>query len=120
MSRVVRRRWTSDLGAPTRQGNRSCEYEAYVPDLLIGRNIMLDGDVAADVADAESAIARLNVAATSLIDTEALARILLRAESVASSKIEGLEAVSYTHLRAHETRHDLVCRLLLEKKKKKN
>eukprot|EP00825_Cyclidium_porcatum_P003900 TRINITY_DN1180_c0_g1_i10.p8 TRINITY_DN1180_c0_g1~~TRINITY_DN1180_c0_g1_i10.p8 ORF type:complete len:152 (-),score=25.82 TRINITY_DN1180_c0_g1_i10:49-504(-) len=29
------------------------------------------------------------------------------------------EPVSYTHLRAHETRHDLVCRLLLEKKKKK-
>ena len=28
--------------------------------------------------------------------------------------------VSYTHLRAHETRHDLVCRLLLEKKKKKD
>src|SRR5450756_566194 len=26
-------------------------------------------------------------------------------------------AVSYTHLRAHETRHELVCRLLLEKKK---
>ena len=26
-------------------------------------------------------------------------------------------SVSYTHLRAHETRHDLVCRLLLEKKK---
>src|SRR5665648_1171240 len=26
--------------------------------------------------------------------------------------------VSYTHLRAHETRHDLVCRLLLEKKNK--
>ena len=28
-----------------------------------------------------------------------------------------IEPVSYTHLRAHETRHDLVCRLLLEKKK---
>ena len=26
-------------------------------------------------------------------------------------------SVSYTHLRAHETREDLVCRLLLEKKK---
>src|SRR5450756_172046 len=26
-----------------------------------------------------------------------------------------IKAVSYTHLRAHETRHDLVCRLLLEK-----
>eukprot|EP00656_Telonema_subtile_P054767 TRINITY_DN8262_c0_g1_i3.p1 TRINITY_DN8262_c0_g1~~TRINITY_DN8262_c0_g1_i3.p1 ORF type:complete len:685 (-),score=214.41 TRINITY_DN8262_c0_g1_i3:3-2057(-) len=30
-----------------------------------------------------------------------------------------LEPVSYTHLRAHETVLDLVCRLLLEKKKKK-
>src|SRR5450756_1893989 len=29
-----------------------------------------------------------------------------------------LMPVSYTHLRAHETRHDIVCRLLLEKKKK--
>src|SRR5660398_49811 len=29
------------------------------------------------------------------------------------------EAVSYTHLRAHETKANLVCRLLLEKKKKK-
>ena len=28
-------------------------------------------------------------------------------------------AVSYTHLRAHETVLDLVCRLLLEKKKTK-
>src|SRR5450759_2105712 len=26
----------------------------------------------------------------------------------------GMDPVSYTHLRAHETRHDLVCRLLLE------
>src|SRR5450756_2931816 len=31
-----------------------------------------------------------------------------------------VSAVSYTHLRAHETRHDLVCRLLLEKKKTEN
>ena len=31
--------------------------------------------------------------------------------------IDANTPVSYTHLRAHETRHDLVCRLLLEKKK---
>ena len=31
-----------------------------------------------------------------------------------------VEPVSYTHLRAHETVLDLVCRLLLEKKKKNN
>ena len=30
------------------------------------------------------------------------------------------ESVSYTHLRAHETVLDLVCRLLLEKKKKQS
>src|SRR5659263_423444 len=29
--------------------------------------------------------------------------------------IQPAGSVSYTHLRAHETRHDLVCRLLLEK-----
>ena len=28
---------------------------------------------------------------------------------------EGRAPVSYTHLRAHETRHELVCRLLHEK-----
>src|SRR5665811_2538215 len=32
----------------------------------------------------------------------------------------GSASVSYTHLRAHETVLDLVCRLLLEKKKKSN
>ena len=31
---------------------------------------------------------------------------------------EGFSTVSYTHLRAHETDSYLVCRLLLEKKKK--
>ena len=31
--------------------------------------------------------------------------------------LEIVSAVSYTHLRAHETVLDLVCRLLLEKKK---
>ena len=30
-----------------------------------------------------------------------------------------IESVSYTHLRAHETKANLVCRLLLEKKKKR-
>ena len=33
--------------------------------------------------------------------------------------IRKANAVSYTHLRAHETGRNLVCRLLLEKKKKK-
>ena len=35
---------------------------------------------------------------------------------LAELALEGVDAVSYTHLRAHETVLDLVCRLLLEKK----
>ena len=35
-----------------------------------------------------------------------------------TSVLQMAEAVSYTHLRAHETVLDLVCRLLLEKKKR--
>ena len=40
-----------------------------------------------------------------------------RRNMMIASTIGGM-AVSYTHLRAHETKADLVCRLLLEKKKK--
>ena len=39
-------------------------------------------------------------------------------ESYSRAIVEDGEAVSYTHLRAHETKANLVCRLLLEKKKK--
>ena len=35
---------------------------------------------------------------------------------IVGATVIGLIAVSYTHLRAHETVLDLVCRLLLEKK----
>jgi Fic family protein len=100
MSRVIRERWPSDLSAPTRRDRAPCTYEAYVPDPLVGRRILLDGDVAADVADAEAAMTRLDTEATALVDTEALARILLRAESVASSRIEGLEIGARRLLRA--------------------
>jgi Fic family protein len=70
----------------------------------VGRTVSLDGDVAADVAEAEAAITRLNMTATTLVDTEALARLLLRAEAVASSKIEGLEVGPRRLLRAEAAR----------------
>ena len=38
-------------------------------------------------------------------------------ESAKHTILYGVNPVSYTHLRAHETVLDLVCRLLLEKKK---
>lgn len=101
MSKLVKRRWetTYTSGLP-RADRASCDYKAYVPDLLVGRPVRLDGNVAADVADAESAVARFDAKAVALADTEALARLLLRAESVASSKIEGLEVGGRRLLRA--------------------
>ena len=105
MSKVLRRRWISDTAAGLpRRDRRACEYEAYVPDPLVGRTIALDGDVAADVADAERAFARLDADAVALADTEALARLLLRAESVASSRIEGLVVGGRRLLRAAAAR----------------
>ena len=46
--------------------------------------------------------------------------IAVKPNSAAPEAVSGAcaETVSYTHLRAHETVLDLVCRLLLEKKKK--
>ncbi len=105
MSRVVKRQWQADPGAGLpRRDRQLCSYEAYVPDLLVGRQFTLNGDVAADVADAEAAITRLNATATALVDTEALARLLLRAECVASSKIEGLEIGPRRLIRAEAAR----------------
>jgi Fic family protein len=102
---ILRRRWQSQLEQGlSRRDRQGCEYEAYVPEPLAGRTFQLDGAVAADVADAESAIIRLNMAAAALADTEALARLLLRAESVASSRIEGLVVGGRRLLRAEIAR----------------
>jgi Fic family protein len=90
MSKVLKRVWLGDGGGPSRRDRRTCEYSSYVPDSLVELALRLDGDVAADVADAEAAIAALNESVAALPDTEALARLLLRTESVASSRIEGL------------------------------
>jgi Fic family protein len=91
MPELIKLKWTPTAaeGLP-RRDRRGCEYEAYVPDPLVGRAIALDGASAADVADAERAMSRLETSAYSLADSEAMARLLLRAEAVASSKIEGL------------------------------
>jgi Fic family protein len=104
MSKVVLRHWGGNPDALSRQGRMPCDYEAYVPDRLVGRTVRLDGDVAADVTDAETAIARLDAQAATLADTEGLARLLLRAESVASSRIEGLEVGARKLLRSEAAR----------------
>jgi len=101
VGKVIRRHWDADSNTGlARRDRRSCDYAAYVPDTLAGREILLSGETAADAADAERAIAMLEAQALTLVDIEALARILLRAESVASSRIEGLEVGARRLLRA--------------------
>jgi Fic family protein len=105
VSKVVRGRWRSSLdSALARRDRHGCDYEAYVPDLLAHRRFRIDGDVAADVADAEAGIQRLNSRVAARADTEALARLLLRAEAVASSYIEGLVIGGRRLLRAEAAR----------------
>jgi Fic family protein len=78
----------------SRRDRQGCDYDAYVPDPLVGWNPAIPGDVAADVADAEAAVRRLNDVGTTHFSLEGLARFLLRAESLGSSMIEGLAAAT--------------------------
>lgn len=91
MATLEKRFWepTEGLGL-SRRRRQGGSYYAYIPDPLVGRQFVLNGDVAADVADAEREIAAFDKSTSTLEDTEALARLLLRAESLASSRIEGL------------------------------
>jgi Fic family protein len=101
VAKVVRKHWITDAGSGlARRDRRSCEYEAYVPDLIAGRDLVFEATTAADIADAERAIAVFDAQASTLVETEALARVLLRAECVASSRIEGLEVGARRLLRA--------------------
>jgi Fic family protein len=105
VAQVIKLRWTPEPGVGlTRRDRQGCDYEAYVPDRLADSSPSLDGLTAADVTEAELAIARLNQEATALADSEAIARLLLRAEAVASSRIEGLEVGGRRLLKAEAAR----------------
>ena len=94
MGTFLPRHWHFD---PTALGPRRARaggtYDAYVPDRLTDLHLHLDALVAADVSDAERAMAALDAAADrdhGPHRLEVLARLLLRAEAVGSSRIEGL------------------------------
>lgn len=73
----------SKLSVATQRGDLTgCDHDAYLPDPLAGWNLMLPGDLAADIADAETANRDLNQTGTSHFSLEGLARFLLRAESM--------------------------------------
>jgi Fic family protein len=88
--RWVKQSWRYDptLDAPARY-RRACHYDAFVPDPISTMEIGLPGQVAGLVADAEAAIRILNAAGGAALAP--LARLLLRTESIASSKVEGMQ-----------------------------
>ena len=60
---------------------------------------------------------QLGTYAESHIDLDRDEGVQADVKTAAQALVNAVTTVSYTHLRAHETVLDLVCRLLLEKKK---
>jgi Fic family protein len=84
-------RWDGDPNAyGGRRARAGFTYHAFIPDPIARLQLDLPGAVALAVSQAESAIAAVNAGPTTG-GLEALGPLLLRAESVASSRIEGLE-----------------------------
>jgi Fic family protein len=100
MASHLRQRWDANFQGMSRRDRRGSDYNAYLADPLADWDLSIPADVAADIADAEAAVRVLNDAGTTHVSLEGLARFLLRAESVGSSKIEGLEAAARRLARA--------------------
>ncbi len=93
MGQLVRDHWEAGFEGMGRRDRSGCDFDVFVPDVLATWDPAIPADVAADIADAETAVRSLNDAGIHHVSLEGMARFLLRAESVASSKIEGLDAV---------------------------
>lgn len=77
---------------------KACAYDAFVPDRVADLELSLPGDVAGVVSEAEKAITDLNSSAERSL--RPLARLLLRTESIASSRVEGMQVDARTLARA--------------------
>jgi len=97
--RLLPQTWQHDptAYAPARY-RVACRYDAFVPEPVAGFNEALPADLAGVVSDAEAAIRSLNDRSRPAL--RPLARLLLRTESIASSKVEGLQADARSLARA--------------------
>lgn len=88
--RYVTRIWQYDptLHAPARH-RRACRYDTHLPDALASLNPTFDGELVGLVSEAEQALRDLD--ATAGAELAPFARLLLRTESIASSKVEGMQ-----------------------------
>jgi Fic family protein len=91
LGRRETRLWPADPGAyGGRKARRPGRYEVFIPDPIHGRDFALDGDAVAAIAEATRALQQLDHSPPRVATLGALARNLLRSESVASSRIEGI------------------------------
>lgn len=91
--------WQYDpaLYAPPRY-RRACSYDAFLPAPLGDLEVDLPSAIVVTTSEAERAIMQLNQENSALLAP--LARLLLRTESIASSKVEGLQIDARTLARA--------------------
>ncbi|MBM7500853.1 Fic family protein [Brachybacterium muris] len=83
------------LSSRSARARGSGPYEASLPARLAGLELALPGDLAADVGDAEAALAAFDAHSTSALGTDnpalgPMSAVLLRTESASSSQIEDL------------------------------
>jgi len=104
MPRFIRKQWVTQESGIRGKVQTTCEFEAYVPELLSGRRFTFTGECLAAVAEAETAIRGLSSTAVVLDRTDGLARLLLRAEAQASSRIEGVVIGAHRLLHAEAAR----------------
>jgi Fic family protein len=97
--RYISATWSHDptLYAPPKY-RKACKYDAFLPDGLSDFNPSIPAELAGVVSGAEAAIGSLNDRARPAL--RPLVRLLLRTESIASSKVEGLQADARSLARA--------------------
>lgn len=90
MPTLAKRRWKPDLSfARNRADARSFDYEAFIPDPIASWTFDIPFNLAEELDATSKAIAELQGLST-FTGLESLSRHLLRAESIGSSRIEGL------------------------------
>lgn len=102
LGRYEKRTWQHDptSEAPPRY-RRACSYEVFIPLSIEELDVSFSGSVAATVSTAEGAIRDLNAGGHPALAP--LARLLLRTESIASSKVEGMQVDARMLARAEAT-----------------
>ncbi len=90
LGRYEERYWPADPTAPP-GGQRGGAYEVFIPAPIAEHEFTLDGGAVAVIAEATKTLGHLNDTRPQLTSLAALARNLLRSESAASSRIEGVK-----------------------------